>query len=252
MSTACANCSAPLGTPYCGQCGQHAVHGRLSLHDIAHDAWHAIAHLDSGLVRLVRGLATHPGRVYAEYLAGARKRYFNPVLFLLLVEGAYIALGTVVLKRQLALTGRTGQLVAEAAVLQADKLKVLLGLPLLVLLSWLLARPRYTAAEITVFWLFCLGFVTGIAELVGLPLQWLVPAQRETIKYIFGWVGGLLLAWHVFAFFGAARVGAVLRSVAIVLLSLPVLNYAYRLIYRAYGFDVPLGLVATLRDTFGL
>jgi hypothetical protein len=251
MSTTCPNCSSALQTPYCGQCGQKATHGRLNLHDIAHDAWHAIAHLDGGFPRLLIGLATRPGRVYAEYLSGARKRYFNPVVFLLMASGAYIVLGTAALKRFVAVSGRTGQTAAETIVLQADKYRYLLGIPLVVLFSWALSRTRYRFAEVAVFWLFCIGFVIA-CETVGLPLQWLWPAHRDSIKYAFGWVAGLVMLWHVVAFFGARSLGAVVRCILIVCGTLVLLNYATRAMYRLYGFDVPLGIVPTLRDTFGL
>lgn len=240
-----------MATPWCGQCGQKAVHGRLDLHELAHDAWHAITHLDGGLPRLLGGLATRPGRVYREYLAGARKRYFNPVVFLIMASGAYIVLGTAALKRHVEVMGRTSQTVAETVVLQADKYRYLMALPLIVLLSWVLSRKRYHLAEVAVFWLFCIGFVI-VCETVGLPLQWLWPAHRESIKYVFGWIAGLILLWHVGVFFGARRPDAIVRCVAIVCGALIVLNYATRIMYRLYDFDVPLGLVPTLRDTFGL
>jgi uncharacterized membrane protein len=232
-------------------CGQKTPHGRLDVHELAHDAWHAVAHLDGGLPRLIRGLATRPGRVYVEYLAGARKRYFNPVLFLLMASGAYIVLGTAALKRYVSVMGRSSQAVAETMVLQADKYRYLLAIPLVVLLSWALSRKRYHFAEVAVFWLFCIGFVV-CCEMLGLPLQWIWPAQRESIKYVFGWVAGLVMLWHVIVFFGARRLDAIVRCVLIVCGTLIVLNYATRLLYRMYGFDVSLALVPTLRDTFGL
>jgi Protein of unknown function (DUF3667) len=251
MSAHCTNCSAQLDTPWCGQCGQRAAHGRLDLHELAHDAWHAITHLDGGLPRLLRGLATRPARVYAEYLAGARKRYFNPVIFLLMASGAYILLGTAALKRYVAVMGRTNQAAAETVVLQADKYRYLMALPMIIVLSWALSRRRYHLAEVAVFWLFCIGFVI-VCETTGLPLQWLWPAHRESIKYVFGWVAGLMMLWHVVAFFGERRPIAIARCVAIVCSALIVLNYATRMMYRINGFDVSLGVVPTLRDTFGL
>lgn len=220
------------------------------MHELAHDVWHAVAHLDAGLPRLIRGLATRPGRVYAEYLAGARKRYFNPVLFLLMASGAYIVLGTAALKRYVAVMGRSSQTIAEAAVLQADKYRYLLAIPFVVLISWALSRKRYHLAEVTVFWLFCIGFVL-CSELLGLPLQWIWPAQRESIRYAFGWVTGVVMLWHVIAFFGERRADAVVRCVLIVCGTLIVLNYATRVMYRVHDFDVPLDLLSTLRDTFG-
>lgn len=200
---------------------------------------------------MVLGLATRPRRVYAEYLAGARKRYFNPALFLLMASGAYILLGTAVLNRYVAVMGRSGQVIAEAVVLQADKYRYLIAIPFVSLLSWALTSRRYHFAEIAVFWIFCIGFLLCV-EILGFPLQWLWPMQRETIKYVVGWLTGLLMLWHVVAFFGARRLDAILRSIVIVCGTLLVFNYATRMMYRVNGFDVPLGLLPTLRDTFGL
>jgi hypothetical protein len=147
--------------------------------------------------------------------------------------------------------GRSSQTLAETVVLQSDKYRYLLALPLVALFSWLLSRQRYHFAEVAVFWLFCIGFVIA-CETAGLPLQWVWPEARDSLKYAFGWIAGLVMLWHVVAFFGARGVVGVMRCVAIVCATLVVLNYATRAMYRAYGFDVALGIVPTLRDTFGL
>ena len=251
LSVVCANCGAIVRDAYCGGCGQARIEGRLHLGDLAAHLWEALASLDMGLVRLLRGLTRHPARVYADYIGGARKRYMNPVVFLLLVEGVYITAGGSVLRRHMAAVGQSGQALAEAAALQADKLKFVLALPVIVLASWAIVKHRQTVAEVAVFWLFCLGFIVVI-EVLGLPLQYLWPAQRDAIKYAFGWIGGLVLLWHVAGFFGARSLAGVLRTLAVVVFTLPVLNYAYRLIFYVKGFRPDMGLVATLRDSFGV
>lgn len=240
-----------MATPYCGACGQKAVHGRLDLHEVLHDATHAFLHADFGLVRLLRGLALHPATTYREYLAGARKKYFNPVLFLLLVEGFYIVAASAVIRRAAGVTGSTPQVAAELAVLQADKLKYLVGIPLVTAIAWLLFRARYHVAEVVVFWCLCFGFITAV-DMIGFPLQYLLPAQREAIKYAFGWVAGLLMAWHILAFFGERRLRTIVACVTLTLVAQVAMNYAYRTVYLLKGFDVPMGLVPTLRDSFGL
>lgn len=251
MSELCTNCQAPRTTPFCGQCGQRAVTGRLDLRELVADAWDVIVNLDSGFLRLLRGLFSRPGRVYAAYLAGARKTYFNPIVYFLLVEGAYITLGTMALRRTMQVAGRTNQAVAEAMVLQADKYRSLLALPVIALVSWALANRRYRLAEVIVFWLFCLGTALAV-ETVGLvpALAW--PTARESIKYAFGVASALVTAWHVVAFFGGRPWTRLLSSLVIVAAALVIFNYAMRIMYRLQGFDAPLGLVPTLRDTFGL
>lgn len=247
----CPNCGAALTTPYCGQCGQRAIHGRLDLHEVWHDATHALLHADLGVVRLLVGLLRRPGETYRAYFAGARRRFFNPVLFLLLVEGVYIFSAGAVVRRVAAVSGRTPQVLAEAAVLQADKLKVFLGIPVVALVAWGLFRSRFRLAETLVFWCFCLGFITAV-DMLGLPLQYAWPGQRETIKVTFGWIAGLLMAWHIFAVFGQRTWRSIVACVVLVLSSQVLLNYAYRVVYRLKGYDVPMGVVPTLRDSFGL
>ncbi len=250
-SRRCANCGADLTTPWCGQCGQRARAGRLDFAELGAEAWSAVVNLDSGVWRLVRGLFHRPGAVYAHYLAGARKRYFNPILFLLLAEGAYIALGSLALERHFELVGRSPQTAAEAVTLQGDKFRALLALPALTLLGWLASRPRYTAAEVGAFWCFALGALVLIGALFQ-PLMLFWPQQRDALKYAAGVCGSLAILWHVASFFGAPNARGVARAVALTALSLVLLNYAARAIYTWNDFEVDWGLAATLRDTFGL
>jgi Protein of unknown function (DUF3667) len=252
MSAPCPNYASPYDTPYSGYYEHNAAHGRLDAHALVHDAsWHGVTFVDGGMPRLLWGLATRPGHTYAAYLAGAPKRYLIPLVFLLLAHGAYIMLGTAALKRNVAVMGRTNRTVAETVVLQADEDRYRLALPFVVLLTWGLCRSRYRLAEVAVLWLFCIGFVI-VCESLGLPLQWLWPARRDTITYVFGWIAGLVMLWYVVAFFGVRQHRAATRCVVIVCGTLVVLNYAKRDMRRFYGFDVPLSLVLTLRDTFCL
>ncbi len=98
----CLNCAAALapGQHYCSQCGQAADTHRISLAHFAHDLGHALLHADRNVFTLTAALARRPGDVVREYLAGRRKRWFNPVAYLLLVA----ALGTLALQGISALT----------------------------------------------------------------------------------------------------------------------------------------------------
>jgi len=247
----CPNCGSDMSGRYCSSCGQAAIHGRLDAHAVLHDAWHAFTHADIGLVRLIRGLATRPAATYAAYFAGARKQFANPVFFLLLVEGLYVVLVTLVMQHQMEVLGRTPQLVAELVVRQADKLKYLFGIPVLSGAAWLLFRRAYTFAEIVVFWLFCLAFVT-LVDMMSFPALYLLPANSEAIKLTFGWLAGLTMAWHIITVFGRPGVWRAVGAVGLTLFTQVALNYAFRIVYRLKGYDVDFGLVSTLRDSFGL
>ncbi len=56
---------------------------RLTLHEIGHDTLHALLHVDSSVLSLIRALALRPGGVALDYVAGRRKRYYGPFPFLI-------------------------------------------------------------------------------------------------------------------------------------------------------------------------
>ncbi|GAB2959555.1 hypothetical protein GCM10027048_28770 [Hymenobacter coalescens] len=84
---ACPNCAEPLAAgPYCPRCGQQRPH-RLSVGHVLHEIVHVFTHADKSVFGFVGQVLLRPGRVVADYLAGRRKRYFNPFQFLLLAVG---------------------------------------------------------------------------------------------------------------------------------------------------------------------
>jgi hypothetical protein len=54
---------------------------------VAHEVFHVFTHADNTIVGYLPQLLLRPGRVVADYLAGRRRRYFNPFQFLLLMVG---------------------------------------------------------------------------------------------------------------------------------------------------------------------
>jgi hypothetical protein len=92
LKTACLNCGEEIAVDkkFCANCGQKSNTHRLTLHEIIHDALHAITHADKGFLHLVKELAIRPGIVAKEYIAGKRKRYFNPFSFLVIVTGVLV------------------------------------------------------------------------------------------------------------------------------------------------------------------
>ncbi|MDO7845627.1 DUF3667 domain-containing protein [Hymenobacter sp. M29] len=92
--TACLNCGHALPPPgcFCPQCGQAPAH-RLSTAHVLHEVLHVFTHADKGIFAFVPQVLFRPGRLVADYLAGRRKRHFNPFQFLLLVVGFATLLG---------------------------------------------------------------------------------------------------------------------------------------------------------------
>jgi hypothetical protein len=96
----CADCGSSLDGPFCSQCGERAIdrHSLTLSHFLKHNLLHELSHLDGKIFRTFRYLIFRPGFLSAEYFAGRRRRYVNPVRLLL----------TCLLV--LALVGRTGSM----------------------------------------------------------------------------------------------------------------------------------------------
>jgi len=78
-ATACSNCGTPLQGTFCYVCGQKAGHADVSLHDLAHEAFHEFVHLDGKILQTLRMLVTRPGLLTVEFLNGRRARYLSPL-----------------------------------------------------------------------------------------------------------------------------------------------------------------------------
>ncbi len=78
----CKNCDATLDGKFCSSCGQRADIHRITVSHLAHEFTHALTHADKGILLLVKELVRRPGYVAKEYLDGKRKKYFNPISFI--------------------------------------------------------------------------------------------------------------------------------------------------------------------------
>ncbi|MGU3374932.1 DUF3667 domain-containing protein [Chryseobacterium sp. M5A1_1a] len=85
MHEKCLNCSQPVSTKFCSNCGQKFSTHRYSLkHFIEHDFIHGVWHVDKGILFTIKELFTRPGNSVREYILGKRANYFNFVTLLLL------------------------------------------------------------------------------------------------------------------------------------------------------------------------
>ena len=89
----CPNCGVERAGPYCYECGQRFRDGRLRTRKLFRDAAQHLFDIESGLWRTVRHLTMRPGAMVRDYVRGQRKRYVNPITYLLL----YVALSVAVM-----------------------------------------------------------------------------------------------------------------------------------------------------------
>ncbi|MFN8334913.1 MAG: DUF3667 domain-containing protein [Cyclobacteriaceae bacterium] len=90
--TTCKNCANSFEGNYCPNCSQKADTHRFSVKHFAHEVFHAFTHADKGIFFLAKELFVRPGKVAREFNEGKRKKYFNPITYLLLVMALQIYL----------------------------------------------------------------------------------------------------------------------------------------------------------------
>ena len=76
----CSNCGAEYQGNYCNQCGQKRQQ-RLSTEYVASEVYSGFFDFESPFLKTLITLTVNPGKVYREYIDGARKRYFSPVRY---------------------------------------------------------------------------------------------------------------------------------------------------------------------------
>lgn len=82
--SACLDCGAPRLGAFCQECGQHHMDDHLTLRVVWREFAERFLRLERGLPATVRLALLDPGRLAREYVHGRRRRYVNPVSFLLL------------------------------------------------------------------------------------------------------------------------------------------------------------------------
>ena len=79
LPTHCPNCQSPVFGPYCAQCGQETIIGRLRLRDFSHEYVQNFVTLEGRLWRSLWMLISQPGQLTLEFLAGRRRRFVRPI-----------------------------------------------------------------------------------------------------------------------------------------------------------------------------
>jgi hypothetical protein len=84
-ASTCPTCGETITRQFCPACGEQKFdRHNFSFRHFAHHAGHELFHLDSKILLTVRYLFSRPAFVTAEYLAGKRSKYVNPLRLYLL------------------------------------------------------------------------------------------------------------------------------------------------------------------------
>ena len=90
MENLCKNCGQPVSTPFCGYCGEKVYDNDRSIEKLFNEAFHFITHFEGKFFTTLRSILTRPGKISVDYCLGARKQYFKPVSFFLLLVILYL------------------------------------------------------------------------------------------------------------------------------------------------------------------
>jgi hypothetical protein len=192
----CKTCGVSLSNQYlfCPDCGETAHPHRLNVKHVIHEFIHAFLHADKGIFLLIKVLALHPGKAALEYVEGSRKKYFNPVSFLLITGGI-----TFFLRHKLGFMGTMGSkklvFYMSEFLHQFTTPVIVLTIPLLSLYSWLFFKSsRKNYAENMVMNMYMMGeYHLFSIIIVVLPAHFF-----PQLNYVFTTAGFLMLAVYYF------------------------------------------------------
>jgi hypothetical protein len=229
----CKNCGNEFEGNFCNNCGQKADIHRFTLKHALRDFAHTFTHVDRGILYLIKELFLRPGKVAKEYIEGSRKKYFNPMQYLILAVAA-----AAFLSAKFNLMGPDANTInpdvyshlTETArmMLQFNQfiykyfnLILFIAVPVMAFFSWLFYRKSgYNFAENLVFHSF-LGAQRTLIYILMAPFLYFF----KKIWFVFigiyylGWI--IYYGWAFVQFFEQKKSVVIIKYIIMLLLFLP-------------------------------
>jgi hypothetical protein len=228
---ACPACGARLATDFCGNCGQEARE-RLTLGYVLRNVASTVFGLNRGLLHTFLSLSRSPGRVVADYVAGATVSYTNPVSYLLLCASITALLFTSFGGIEDFVRGFNEASSRAPVPTAADAMRriaahasiiVALVVPVTALFSWVVFhRSARNYAEHLVFNAFVLAqaaLIVTVLDVLSRPVVRPDSTAGEVLGLVIGVMGAGYYAWAACHFFQQRLVGGLLRSGGVLLLA---------------------------------
>lgn len=220
----CKNCEAATQGKFCSSCGQQVDTHRITIPHLSHELMHALTHADKGFLLLLKDLVTQPGIVARQYVEGKRKKYFNPLSFIVITTalsafisykaGYFEALTYPQSKRQPPLPYYRESM--EFMVGHGKVLGLVLILPLLAFFAWIFfKRSKYNFAESFVLHSFVIGETNILRVLVFIPAFLLAPHMIGINDAIFSLVFQVYLIIAYKQFYQSNTLLVILKSLLI-------------------------------------
>ncbi len=88
----CLNCGERLIDKFCSHCGQKSNIDRITFKETFDHFLSAAFSFEGPFLTTIKWLIINPGKIFREYLAGKRKKYYKPIAFFILLTAIYIIL----------------------------------------------------------------------------------------------------------------------------------------------------------------
>jgi hypothetical protein len=187
----CINCNAVISKEmkYCSTCGQEAHPHRLNGKHILHELTHAFTHADKNIFVLAWQLLYRPGEIAREYIQGKRKKYFNPITFIVLVVG----FSSLIMYSSgfVDFSAGMGKNAFSDFLNKHTNIIIFLNIPILAFFNKLyFPKAGYNFWEHVIFVCFVSGQRSIFFSLVVAPSFILMPAAYNTIlsTYLVAWI----------------------------------------------------------------
>ena len=208
----CKNCKVELAKAdgFCQDCGARVIQERISLKFLFNEFMDKVLSVDNKLLRTFIHLFIKPHVVIDSYIKGVRKRYYNPVNYLLIsitLSGVYLYfIKDIAIQSMESITVNdpnnpfsNKEFMNEYMSFFTDYQALVnsLFIPLVAFISWLvfLNRKKYNFYEHIVIYLYTNSHISIISVLVILPIYFI---NQDLIGEIFIYSSPLMLLYSAY------------------------------------------------------
>lgn len=85
----CKNCNSIVRKNFCSSCGQNTRVGKINYKSVVQELFQAVFYIRNGFLFTLKELFLRPGSTIRAYLDGQRKRYFKPVVYVIILSSFY-------------------------------------------------------------------------------------------------------------------------------------------------------------------
>jgi hypothetical protein len=96
MTGTCNNCGSKVSGNYCSNCGQRNGIGLMTYSELRGDLSQSLFSVEAPIVLTLKRLFLKPEVLFREYLGGARKKYYRPIAFFILMTALYLLVRSII------------------------------------------------------------------------------------------------------------------------------------------------------------